>query len=262
MSAEANKISYSRLGPHRRLFAAGLPIITYHHVGPRTAGIKWRSLFVSPRLFARQMSELANAGFRTATLDDPRPLAGNPDRRFVVTFDDGYVDTLEHAAPVLARHGFTAIQYLVADQIGGRNEWDIAEGERPSPLMDEAQVRAWLAAGHAIGSHTRTHPRLTRLSRSAQREELRVSRLRLEDRFGVRVDHFCFPYGDADATLTPILEEAGYATACLHLQSGVNLASTPRFELRRIEARYPKRSLRTLWQWWRDALGGDKEFTD
>jgi peptidoglycan/xylan/chitin deacetylase (PgdA/CDA1 family) len=254
VSGDANKISYSRLAPHRRLFATGLPILTYHHVGARPLGVKWRSLYVSPRLFARQMAELAEAGFRTTTLDAPRPVAGNPERRVGVTFDDGYVDTLEHAAPVLARHGFTAIQFLVADQIGGRNEWDVAEGERPSPLMNEAQVRAWLAAGHAIGSHTCTHPRLTRLTRAAQREELRASRLRLEDRFGVRVDHFCFPYGDADASLGALLEEAGYATACLHLQSGVNLASTPCFELRRLEARYPKRSLRGLWRWFRESL--------
>lgn len=256
MSAEANKISYCQLAPHRALFCSGLPILTYHHVGPRPRGVKWRSLYVSPRLFARQMGELAAAGFRTGTLDAPRPVVGNPDRRFVVTFDDGYLDTLEHAAPVLARHGFTAIQYLVADRLGGSNDWDVAEGERPSALMDEAQVRAWLAAGHAIGSHTCTHPRLTRLSRSKQREELRTSRLRLEDRFGVSVEHFCFPYGDADASLTPLLAEAGYATACLHLRSGVNLAATPRFELLRIEARYPKRSLRTLWPWLRALLAG------
>jgi peptidoglycan/xylan/chitin deacetylase (PgdA/CDA1 family) len=252
VSAEANKISYSRLAPHRNLFAGGMPILTYHHVGPRPSGVKWRSLYVPSRLFARQMAELADAGLQTVTLDAPRPVAGNPERRFVVTFDDGYLDTLEQAAPVLARHGFTAIQFLVADQIGGRNEWDVAVGERPSPLMNEAQVRAWLAAGHMIGSHTCTHPRLTRIPRAAQREELRTSRLRLEDRFGVPVRHFCFPYGDADGSLTPLLEEAGYATACLHLQSGVNLAATPRFALRRIEARYPKRSLRTLWQWCRD----------
>lgn len=256
MSAEANKISYSRLGPHRGRFAEGRPILTYHHVGPRPTGVKWRSLWVSPRLFQRQMAELAAAGFRTTTLDAPLPVAGNPARTFVVTFDDGYVDTLEYAAPALAQLGFTAIQFLVADQIGGHNAWDVAEGERPSPLMNDGQVRAWLAAGHAIGSHTCTHPRLTRLDRAAQREELRASRLRLEDRFGVRVDHFCFPYGDADPTLTPLLEEAGYATACLHLQSGVNLAGTPRFELRRIEARYPKRSLRSLWQALRAAVAG------
>jgi peptidoglycan/xylan/chitin deacetylase (PgdA/CDA1 family) len=30
--------------------------------------------------------------------------------------------------------------------------------------MDQAQVKAWLQAGQAIGAHTRTHPRLTHLS--------------------------------------------------------------------------------------------------
>lgn len=247
----ANKLSYSALRDHAALFSQGLPIFTYHKVGPRPPGVKWRSLYVSPRLFARQMDELAAAGFHTARLGEARPAVGNPARKFAVTFDDGYVNVLTHAAPVLARHGFTAIQFIVAGEIGGRNSWDVAAGEQAAPLMDAAQIRDWLAAGHELGSHTVSHPRLTQISKDRQREEVFASKRRLEDRFGLPVRHFCHPYGDWNEAVRDLVVEAGYETACTHLESGVNTAATPDHALLRIEARYPRRNLRWVWRFLR-----------
>lgn len=205
-------------------------------------------MYVSPALFAEQMAGLARAGYCTTTLDAPRPELGNPHRKFVLTFDDGYANVLTHAAPVLRAHGFTAIQFLVSGEIGGSNSWDQREGgEVREPLMNDEQVRAWLALGHEIGSHSVSHPRLTRLSRDAQRDELRASKQQLEDRFGVAVRHFCYPYGDFDAALANLVREAGYDTACSQI-GGVNHASTDRFSIRRLEGRYPKRSPRAVLQ--------------
>ncbi|MBC7368185.1 MAG: polysaccharide deacetylase family protein [Undibacterium sp.] len=194
------------------------------------------------------MAELAGAGYRTANLGETRPAVGNAARKFVITFDDGYVNVLRYAAPVLARHGFTAIQFIVAGGIGGSNAWDIAEGERATPLMDAAQIGDWLAAGHEIGSHTVSHPRLTQIPAARQREEIFASKRRLEDRFGRPVRHFCYPYGDWNEAVRDLVSEAGYATACTHLESGVNTAATPDHALLRIEARYPRRNLRWLWR--------------
>ena len=51
----------------------------------------------------------------------------------------------------------TGTLYVVAGRLGGTNDWD--EGPRLR-LMDADQVRAVAAAGHEVGSHTMTHPRL------------------------------------------------------------------------------------------------------
>ncbi|MFM8617941.1 MAG: polysaccharide deacetylase family protein [Opitutaceae bacterium] len=254
MQRIANKISYSRLRPHAALFESGLPILTYHHVGWRPPGVRWRGLWVSPRLFARQMRELHLAGYRSTSLDGLALAAGNPGRKFAVTFDDGYASVLTHALPELRAHGAVGIQFLVAGRIGGFNEWDVAEGERPAKLMDAAGVRAWLDAGQQIGSHTLTHPRLTSLSRSAQRAEIRDSRLMLEDQFGCAVRHFCYPYGDLDGAVADLVGEAGYESACTHLDSGVNTGDAHRLRLKRIEARYPSRNLKAVFNWLRMRL--------
>lgn len=254
MPAESNKISYHSLPEHSELYTRGLPILAYHKIAARPGGVKWRSLYLKPRLFAQQMSELAAAGYSTATLAAPRPTKGNPARKFVLTFDDGYRSVLDNAAPVLARHGFQAIQFLVSSQIGGTNAWDVAEGEIPAPLMDREEVTAWLAAGHEIGAHTVSHERLTRLAPRLQANELRECKLRLEDIFGVPVQHLCYPYGDFDDAVAAAAAETGYVTACT-LLGGVNLAATPSHVLRRIEARYPPRNLRALWRRLRRSLG-------
>lgn len=247
------RIHFSGLGGNHDLVEAGLPVFTYHKIDHRPWGTKWRSLYLSPRSFARQMSELARAGYSTARLSDPRPTSGNAARKFVITFDDGYASVAQHAAPVLREHGFTAIQFVVAGEIGGSNTWDITEGEIATPLMDAGQIREWLRAGHEIGSHTISHPRLTRLSPSELREEVGASKRRLEDEFGVPIRHFCYPYGDYDQRVVEAVVSAGYETACTHITSGVSLAATPSHELRRIEARYPKRNakliLARLWRW-------------
>ena len=115
-------------------------------------------------MFERQLSELHAAGFTTPAYGPPPLCEGNPGRRIALTFDDGFANVFQHGLEPLARHGFRAIEFLTVGLIGGCNEWEIQEGEARQPLMDETQIKEWLAAGHEIGSHTLTHPFLTRLS--------------------------------------------------------------------------------------------------
>ena len=139
------------------------------------------------------MVELAAAGYSTASYD--AVLAGAAKKIFV-TFDDGFVDVLQYALPVLKQQKFTGIQFLVADLIGKTNEWQQRAGDVSEPLMHQEQIREWLAAGQQIGSHTLTHPHLSQIPVSEAREEIFSSKKKLEDLFGIRVKHFCYPYGD------------------------------------------------------------------
>ena len=68
-------------------------------------------------------------------------MSGNPDRKFVLTFDDGYENVFRNALPLLVENRFRAIQYLVTDLIGKRNEWDIRKGDAAEPLMDRVQIK-------------------------------------------------------------------------------------------------------------------------
>jgi peptidoglycan/xylan/chitin deacetylase (PgdA/CDA1 family) len=255
---------YSSLAEFRDLFAAGLPILTYHKVGPRPRGARLKGLYMGQKLFTRQLAELKAAVWNSLNLDDacpagrivaptlhapplPRPNAPSTGR-IVLTFDDGFRIVLEHALEPLREHKFQAIQFIVSDRIGQRNEWDISSGETPEPLMDPPQIREWLTAGHQIGSHTLTHPFLTRLTRERAREEIFSSKKTLEDKFGVAVRHFCYPYGDWNPAILELVAEAGYDTACT-TEFGINNPTNSPLSLKRITARYQSLNWGTVKKW-------------
>src|SRR5882762_7696921 len=119
---------YSRLEPFRDILGRG-GILTYHHVGPRPRAARLKGLYVSPRLFTQQMSELRSEGF-TGESYNKVTLASEADwANFFITFDDGFRDVFEHALPVLQESGFCAIQFLVADLIGQTSQWQQRSGE-------------------------------------------------------------------------------------------------------------------------------------
>jgi peptidoglycan/xylan/chitin deacetylase (PgdA/CDA1 family) len=236
---------YTSLKPFLGLFDTGIPCLTYHKLGPRPSGVRLKGLYMGARLFERQLSELQQAGFSTVGPGELAGHDGNPGRHIALTFDDGFASVLRHGLEPLARHGFRAIEFIVASRLGGFNEWETQEGEVREALMDAAQVKDWLAAGHEIGSHTLTHPHLTRISPSRAKEEIFASKQKLEDAFGVPVRHFCHPYGDWDGTVRDLVVAAGYETACT-TEFGVNGAGTAPFEIRRITARRQSISLKAL----------------
>lgn len=218
------------LGPaQRRLLARGLPVLAYHKIGAPPPGSRDPFLWTTPAEFSRHLARLQAAGFGSVSLDDwPIPKPG-----VVVTFDDGFQNVLRDGLPVLQQHGFRAIQFVIAGMIGGVNEWDTVRGEPPDSLMDEHELRDWLAAGQEIGSHGVRHRQLTKLSRADAREEIAGSKKKLEDLLGRPVRHFCYPYGRWNPALAEMVAEAGYATACT-MEFGVNEPGASSWSLRRI----------------------------
>jgi peptidoglycan/xylan/chitin deacetylase (PgdA/CDA1 family) len=235
---------YHTLPPFRQLFNEGVPILMYHKIAPRPRRVRLKGLYVTPANFTRQLDELKASGFAAC---NPAEACqnGQPAPRISLTFDDGFRNVFQNALTPLTDGGWRAMQFLVPNFIGRLNEWDLREGEAPEILMDAAEVRDWLGAGHAIGSHSLTHARLTRLTLRDAREEIFVSKKKLEDTFGVEVAHFCYPYGDWSEAVRDLVIEAGYRTACT-TQFGVNTVATPPFALHRITVRHPTRTLRSL----------------
>jgi peptidoglycan/xylan/chitin deacetylase (PgdA/CDA1 family) len=235
---------YHTLAPFREFFSTGVPILMYHKIGPRPSRVRLKGLYVTPATFVRQLTELTGEGFATCSPGQAcSDATAGP--RIALTFDDGFRNVFENALGPLADHRKTAIQFLVPNFIGKLNEWDLRDGEAAEPLMDTDQIREWLRAGHSIGSHSLTHARLTRLTVRDAREEIFASKKKLEDVFGVAIEHFCYPYGDWNESVRDLVVEAGYRTACT-TDFGINTPATPPLALHRITARHPTRTLRSL----------------
>ena len=230
---------YSELGPFREHFQTGHPILCYHKTEPVPLRARIKGLYLEPRLFRNQIAELSSAGFSFVA---PRSEGGPKSKMVTITFDDGFVSNLEEAAPAMRELDCRAINYLVADRIGKTSDWEAAEGGEARPLMDDAQIRDWLAAGHWIGAHTCTHPRLSRIPRDRAKEEIVSSRKKLEDMFGTAIEHFAYPYGDYDEAVVDLVREAGFKAA-VTMDRGVNPRSMDPFRLKRWTARYPTRTI-------------------
>lgn len=193
-----------------------IPILMYHQIGePAPRGTPYRGLTVHPRDFRRQMLWLRRLGYRGLSMAQLMPyLRGEKHGKVVgITFDDGYCNVLDHAVPILEDCGFHATNYFVARQLGGSNVWDRDEGVPPSPLMDAQGVRAWVAAGHEVGSHTLNHPVLPRISPELAINEIRDSRDALEQLGGAPVTAFCYPYGKFTPALADCVRDSGYHSA-------------------------------------------------
>ena len=212
-----------------------IPILLYHQIdAPPPRGTPLRGLVVAPSSFAWQMKMLRLIGYKGLSMRDLEPyLKGDKSGKVVgITFDDGYCNNVENALPVLQQQGFTATCYAVSGLIGGTNIWDrgiVAE----QPLMSLEDWKCWHAAGMDVGSHTRTHAKLTELPADFARMQIVDSKHELEQAIGCEVRHFCYPYGWYRTEHQKMVREAGYATATTTQRGRVHAGADP-YTLRRI----------------------------
>jgi len=193
-----------------------IPILTYHQIADAPSkGTPFRSLVVAPEDFARQMALLSLLGYRGLSMTNLQPyLRGESIGKVVgITFDDGYLNNLTHAAPVLERHGFSATCYVVSQLIGKSNIWDRESGIPEAALMTTAQLDQWMKHGQEVGAHTRSHAHLLQLDTETARAEIAGCKIDLENLLGRPVRHFCYPYGEYAPEHVAMVLEAGYLTA-------------------------------------------------
>lgn len=212
-----------------------IPILVYHQIAAAPPkGSPFRGLYVSPQAFARQMAWLKWLGYTGLSMGALQPyLRGERSGKVVgVTFDDGYQNNLTHALPVLARRGFSSTCYAVSGLLGKTNIWDESIGIPQTPLMDEAEIRQWVAGGQEIGSHTHRHVNLLETDEPGCREEMVLGKTGLEAVTGRPVEHFCYPYGYYDARHVELARELGFATATTTQRSrchaGTDMLQLPR----------------------------------
>lgn len=208
----------------------GVRILGYHRVAD-----DGDVMAVSPDDFRRQMEAVLASGARVVRLDAALELLKNPlDRLYVcVTFDDGYRDTLDHAAPILGDLGIPATVFLPTAFVDGRMTYHWYRGV-PPPALDWDGVAELVADGTIdVQSHSRTHPRLPVLDESRAFDELVRSREDIERRVGKPVSIFCYPAGLYGTRETRLVLKAGYRSA-VTCRPGINQIGADPTQLRRI----------------------------
>jgi glycosyltransferase involved in cell wall biosynthesis len=216
----------------------GVPVLLYHAFTDNGE----RDTYVMPRRsFEWQMRLLAALRYRVISaeelVEELRDFRLPAKRTAVITVDDGYADNRDIALPILRRHRFPATVYLVGSLLGARNDW-IDEGPLGDrPILDEPAIASMLDAGIRFGSHTQTHPALTKIPAAAAKDEIGVSRTQLEEALQTPVDTLAYPFGDLDDETVSLVAGSGYRGAYeSHDQSLASLGDDP-WRIPRIEIR-------------------------
>lgn len=181
--------------------SAGHCVILYYHAVPA----------VHRNRFGAQLDQLLRLGTPLPAGHEGEIPAGAA--TFAVTFDDGFVSVVENALPELRARGIPATIFMPTGCFGQPPSW-VHNPEAPArreTVMDTGLLRTVAGQpGITIGSHTISHPRLTRLADDEARTELGQSKETLERELGHPVTLFAFPHGMCDERTIAIARQVGY----------------------------------------------------
>jgi peptidoglycan/xylan/chitin deacetylase (PgdA/CDA1 family) len=217
-----------------------LPVLLYHRIVNKSSVIGRHKVYVWEKDFEKQMQYLADSGISTITFEDLHNNPGmNLDKKVILTFDDGYLDNYELLFPILKKHGFKAVIYLVTRI--DHNAWGVREGEPRVNMMSAEMVREMSDYGIEMGGHTRNHVDLLRCDAAQQREEIGGSKEDVEKLTGKKVLSFAYPFGGINEDIKKITKECGYAYA-VSTNTGPREFLQDTMQIRRIEVT-PRTSL-------------------
>lgn len=178
----------------------GLRILMYHSVGGHALGDTRGIFSISQRRFRSHIHQLSNMLESRAVPLQPLNLLPQS-AQVAVTFDDGYLDTLRVAAPILVECGIPFTVFVSSDFIKNRTNGFLA----PEELRELAGL-----PGVTIGAHGKSHCPLTSCNDSALKTELSSSKYYLEDLLGCSVTAIAYPFGAANIRVRDAVRQLGY----------------------------------------------------
>lgn len=180
-----------------------IPILMYHVIEDYSG--PYEQLYTSPQILRKQLAFLKEQGYSAVTVHETlnhwkkgTPLPAKP---IILTFDDGYRSVYTEAFPLLKEYGFRATLYLHTAKIN-----------TPGGLTTE-MTKEMAGYGLEIGSHSLTHPDLTKISPAKLRNDIRLSKKQLEELTGQEVTTFCYPAGRYNSRVREEVMKAGYLGA-------------------------------------------------
>lgn len=205
-------------------------ILTYHSIDPSGSPIS-----VAPEEFRDHVRWLSAGSVRVVPLAELLTVPDGQDA-VALTFDDGFVNFAEVAAPLLREHGLPATVFVVAGHAGGSNAWGGRSDARvPTlPLLDWEGLGRLTEGGVTLGAHTRTHPHLTSVPAEARVDELQGARETILARTGQSPDQFAYPYGDLDASVVDAVRPVyrlAVTTELRALRPGEDAVLLPRLDM-------------------------------
>lgn len=172
------------------------------------------------------LTRLVRGRRRGGTAAEVAARPGDP-RLLHVTFDDAFA-SVQNALPTLHRLRIPATIFVCTDLAETGAPLAISELDRVDQ-RDELRTFDWdelreLVVDELIeiGSHTKTHAHLPKLSDAELRAELVESKQAIEDHLGRPARYLAYPFGEEGERVRRAAESAGYAAAFAAPGSSLN----------------------------------------
>jgi peptidoglycan/xylan/chitin deacetylase (PgdA/CDA1 family) len=225
-------------------------VITYHSISDAAGPTS-----IPPAVFANQMQRLADLGRRSLRLSEFiewHEGKGSAEDGVLITFDDAFQDFAQVAAPILRRHGFSALVFVPTWRLGRPEGW-LGANEPARPLMDWATVRSLASDGFEFGGHSRTHANLTKLSPAEREEEIAGCAEDLSEQIGKPIEGFAAPYGRVSPEVVEAISR--HYRAAFGTRLATPTRGQDRFDLPRIDMHYFRDT-----KHWAGLLNGSKNY--
>lgn len=207
-----------------------LKILMYHSIAVNPVDIH----SISPQKFLNQIQTLIQIGYHFLKLPEAIDLLGKKkdlNKYIVLTFDDGYMDFIQYAFPILHSNHIPATLFVSPKHIGKKACWDLYDKNKP--IMGWNELETVQNMNVTIASHTFSHLRLTELSDIDLRDELVNSKNILKDRLNNFYPAIAYPGGYYDQRVITTTKNSGYICGLGAASRWGNGPETDFFSLRR-----------------------------
>jgi peptidoglycan/xylan/chitin deacetylase (PgdA/CDA1 family) len=166
------------------------------------------TLAIAPAEFRAQMKQLKDGGIEVVGMKDMlewrRGEKSIPSKSAVITIDDGYVSGYSVAWPILKEFGYPFTMFIYTNYVGVGGK-----------SITWAQLEEMRDAGVDIESHTVSHHDLRHAPKGQDytawlHNELYTSKDILEQKLGIKIVAFAFPYGTHNEIVRKMALDAGY----------------------------------------------------
>jgi len=209
-------------------------ILLYHSINGLAAK-DTVNFCVAPKEFEKQMQFISESGFKVVSLTEAVNKIERKEtfsgKELVITFDDGYTDVKKYAAPILNKYNFPFTLFVISDK--AKKNTNLTYLDEWAYLKDP-DLKEMVGYNVSIGSHSKSHLKLTLLPTNGIAEQAYISKRELEKIINQTVVFFSYPYGFFNDKVKNILRKSGYKVACSSI-IGSNTINTDLFELRRTE---------------------------
>ncbi len=216
-------------------------IFNFHHVEKEIRHPDRKHITITPEGLRRFIRTLRAVGLEIVSMRDilqQADPAANSARQVLLTFDDGYVNNLEQAVPVLEAERCPATIFVLPGRFAGTNAWDqgnLPEAQRDQLMsLEQMQQLGRASAYVTFGSHGLLHQNLTTLDDAELHREIHDSHRILSETLGTAyLPVFAYPWGSHDDRVVAAMENSPYQYAftveTAQWQSGAHRFRVPRY---------------------------------